>query len=89
MFEHPRSVAFAATVGLAVAASAALGFLGLRAGAAEAQGIMAAPACQCSTATAVPGLDTSLVHCVCGGMTCVLSQHAAKGAADNLMQCVR
>ena len=50
---------------------------------------MAAPACQCSTATAVPGLDTSLVHCVCGGMTCVLSQHAAKGAADNLMQCVR
>jgi hypothetical protein len=81
--------ALGATAALALTAWLGLAAIGLRSGTAEAQGLMSAPACQCSAPTAIPGLDTSLVHCVCGGMACVLSQHAGKGGAENRMQCVR
>jgi len=68
-----------------------LGFAGagLVTGKAEAQGLMSAPACQCSAATVVPGISTSLVHCLCGGVACVVSQHSGQGTNANLMQCVR
>lgn len=54
---------------------------------AGAQGMMAAPACQCSAPTAIPSLATNVVHCLCGAMSCVLSEPAGKGAS--LMQCVK
>lgn len=71
---------------IAGAAALAAGFTGLPAGRAEAQNIMAAPACQCSAATAIPELSSKVVHCLCGGMGCVISEHRT-GA--QLMQCVR
>lgn len=71
---------------LAGAAALAASFAGLPAGRAEAQNIMAAPACQCSTATAIPELSAKVVHCLCGGMACVLSEQRA---GSQLMQCVR
>ena len=72
----------------AISAIALVGF-GLRAGPAEAQGLMTAPACQCSAASAVPGLSTTVSHCLCGGVACVLSQHGTGAASAHQMQCVR
>ncbi len=61
---------------------------------AEAQGLMAAPACQCSAPTELAGLQTQVVHCICGGMSCVVSQLVGPAPASisprsNLMQCVK
>ena len=67
----------------------AVALLGLRGGPAEAQGVMSAPACQCSASTAIPSMAASVVHCLCGGMSCVLSEHSGPGRSANLMQCVK
>jgi hypothetical protein len=48
---------------------------------------MSVPACQCAAATAVPALSTSVVHCLCGSMSCVLAQAGA--TAVPALQCVR
>jgi hypothetical protein len=60
---------------------------------AEAQGVMSAPACQCSAPTELPALATQVVHCICGGLSCVVSQVAASASPiaprSNLMQCVK
>lgn len=66
-----------------------LGLLGLRWGQAEAQGVMSAPACQCSAPTSIAGMSTNVVHCLCGGMSCALSEHTGQGKNSNLMQCVK
>ena len=83
----PRTKLLATTVlGLAAIAAAVLG---LRPGQAEAQSIMAAPGCQCSAPTSIPGISTNVVHCLCGSMSCVISEHTGPGKNTNLMQCVR
>lgn len=56
---------------------------------AEAQGVMSAPACQCSAPTALPGISTTIVHCLCGGMSCVITDHTGPGKNSNLLQCVK
>jgi hypothetical protein len=66
-----------------------LGLLGLRWGQAEAQGVMSAPACQCSAPTSIASMSTQVVHCLCGGMSCVVSEHTGQGKNSNLMQCVK
>lgn len=53
---------------------------------AEAQNLMSAPACQCSAATTIPELSAKVVHCLCGGMACVVSEHRN---GTPLLQCVR
>ena len=88
MSHNSKRVAVFATAACAVLSVLVVGLLGLRAGAVEAQGVMSAPACQCSAVTEVPGLSTRLAHCMCGGMACVVSRHAAAGS-ENLMQCVK
>ncbi|MEO7244524.1 MAG: hypothetical protein ABIX12_05180 [Rubrivivax sp.] len=76
-----------AVASLAATALVVVAALAARDGRAQAPpNPMSAPACQCSGATAVPGLQTSVVHCLCGGMSCVLAQ---AGAAVPVMQCVR
>jgi len=83
-----RLALFTATLaGLAVAA--ALSWAAMRTGDVQAQPVMSAPSCQCSAPTSIPGLSTQVVHCLCGGMACVLSQHSEPGASKNLMQCVK
>ena len=66
-----------------------LGLLGLRWGQAQAQGVMSAPACQCSAPTSIASMSTQVVHCLCGGMSCVVSEHSGQGKNSNLMQCVK
>ena len=63
---------------------AALVTLGLRTGPVDAQGLMAAPACQCSPVTQIAGLKSSLAHCLCGGVACVVNELGGTAA----MQCV-
>ncbi|MEO8248100.1 MAG: hypothetical protein ABI589_01915, partial [Burkholderiales bacterium] len=62
---------------------------GLPFGKAEAQNIMAAPACQCSAATSIEGMTTKVAHCICGGMQCVVGEPAAQSKTASLLQCVR
>jgi hypothetical protein len=56
---------------------------------ADAQGVMSPPACQCSAPTAIPGISTTIVHCICGGMACVISEHTGSGKNGNRLQCVK
>ncbi len=83
-----RTIAVAAVV-LAAATAGLSGLFGGHAGRAEAQGFMSVPACQCSPTTPVAGLSTTLVHCICGGLSCVISEHKEQGKNANLMQCVK
>lgn len=67
-----------------------LALLGLHWGQADAQqGVMSAPACQCSAPTSIPSMSTHVVHCLCGGMSCVVSEHGGQGRNANLLQCVK
>ena len=57
---------------------------------AEAQGVMSAPACQCSTPTSLPGVRSAVVHCVCGAMSCAITEYQPTGGGGSQqMQCVR
>ena len=73
---------------LTASAGVVLFFTGQRAQA-QPQGLMSAPACQCSPTTSVAGMSTTLVHCICGGMSCVITEHKEQGKNTNLMQCVK
>ena len=53
------------------------------------QGLMSAPACQCSPTTPIASMSTTLVHCICGGISCVITEHKEQGKNTNLMQCVK
>ncbi|MCI1190342.1 hypothetical protein MOJ79_00620 [Calidifontimicrobium sp. SYSU G02091] len=81
-------LAIAAVAVSAVAAAAVLGWLPGSAAPAGAQalGLGAPPACQCSAPVPVANLSIQVVHCLCGGTSCVISQHA--GGAHQ-MQCVK
>ncbi|RJP68871.1 MAG: hypothetical protein C4535_08570 [Comamonadaceae bacterium] len=64
--------------------------LPLRPASAQSRNIMAAPACQCSAPTAVVEGGTRLVHCVCGGMSCVISLPPGMGKdGGQQLQCVK
>lgn len=89
MFVRHARFTLLAAIGLGLATALLVVLLGTRSDRAGAQGIMSAPACQCSATTSVPGMSTNVVHCVCGGMSCVVSEHTAQGRNTNLMQCVR
>ena len=83
---------FAAFTLLTATAGLVLFFTGQRAQAqaqAQAQGLMSAPACQCSAPTSVASMSTHVVHCICGGMSCVITEHKEQGKNTNLMQCVK
>ena len=74
-----------------IAAAAALAATALLNRPAEAQGVMSAPGCQCSPATPIAGLSSSIAHCICGAMSCAITEHkpAPSAAGTALMQCVR
>ena len=78
-----------AALGLATATTGVVVFFGGHVGRSEAQGIMAAPACQCSATTPVASMSTTLVHCICGGMSCVISEYKEPTKNTHLMQCVK
>ena len=56
---------------------------------AQPQGLMSAPPCQCSPTTPIASMSTTVVHCICGGISCVISEHKEQGKNTNLMQCVK
>ena len=78
-----------AAAAIATAAILLLGLMALRGDRAQAQSVMSVPACQCSAPTVLPGLSSTVVHCVCGGISCVVSEHTGPGKSTNLMQCVK
>ena len=84
----PRST-FLAAIAIALAGAVGMALLAMQGGPAQAQGLMSAPACQCSTPTVIGSLSSSVVHCLCGGMSCVVSEHKEQGKNTNLMQCMR
>jgi len=59
---------------------------------AQPLGLGPPPACQCSAPTPMPALSAVVVHCLCGGVACVIAQHGSPGGAGPVstqMQCVR
>jgi hypothetical protein len=89
MLTRPVPYTRLAAIVLSLAAALIFALLGLRWGQAEAQGVMSAPPCQCSDPTSIPSMSTKVVHCLCGGMSCVVSEHTGQGKNSNLMQCVK
>ena len=89
MFARRSRITLVAVIGFGLVAALLAALLGTSAEKAVAQGIMTAPACQCSATTPIPGMSTNVVHCLCGGMSCVVSEHTSQGRSNNLMQCVR
>ena len=86
----PVQAAWLTGVIAAAAVAGALGLLAVNPNKAEAQGIMSAPSCQCSAPTSIFGTaGNAVVHCVCGGISCVVSEHKEPGKNTNLMQCVK
>lgn len=88
MFQRPLRGVLIAAVLLFLLMVALLAGLALRPASAQSSKIMAAPACQCSAPTAVDG-GARLVHCVCGGMSCVISVPPSGGKDASQLQCVK
>ena len=86
--KSPVRATYLAGLLVAVTAAGALGLLAANANKAEAQGIMSAPACQCSAPTTITGFASRVAHCLCGGMSCVISEQSGPNP-PSLMQCVR
>ena len=89
MLKNTSRITCLAALGLAAATAGVVVFFGGHGGRAEAQGIMSAPACQCSPTTPIASMSTTVVHCICGGVSCVISEHKEQGKNTNLMQCVK
>jgi hypothetical protein len=56
---------------------------------AQTRNVTQAPACQCSAPTAVVEGGARLVHCVCGGMSCVISLPPGNSRDASQLQCVK
>ncbi|MDP2015733.1 hypothetical protein [Hydrogenophaga sp.] len=54
-----------------------------------AQSVMTAPACQCSAPTLVVTGGASVVHCMCGAMSCVITLPTASSKDTSQLQCVK
>lgn len=54
-----------------------------------AQSVMSAPACQCSAPTLVITGGASVVHCMCGAMSCVITLPTAASKDTSQLQCVK
>ena len=89
MLKSPLRFAHLAAIVLSSVVVVLLGLLGLRWGQAEAQDVMSASACQCSAPTPITSMSTSDVYCLCGGVSCVISENTGQGKSSNLLQCVK
>lgn len=89
MSQRPLRGVLIAAILLFLLVVALLAALPLRPASAQARNIMAAPACQCSAPTPVLEGGTRLVHCVCGGMSCVISVPPSGGKDASQLQCVK
>ncbi len=54
-----------------------------------AQSVMTAPACQCSAPTLVVTGGASVVHCMCGAVSCVITVPSAASKDTSQLQCVK
>jgi len=80
----------AVALGLLLAGAAvALLLQGNPAQAQQGQGPMSAPACQCSPAVAVPGINSRIAHCICGVMACAITEPIDTARGSSMLQCVR
>ncbi len=89
MLRSPVRLTHLAAIAISLVLVLLLGLFGPHWGQAEAQSAMSAPACQCSAPTSIASMSTTVVHCLCGGISCVVSEHTGQGKNANLMQCVK
>ena len=86
MSENTKSKSLWVVLALGLAAGLVVVTHGFGVKQAEAQALMSAPECQCSRAITIPSLEqTRVAHCLCGGMSCVLSTQAK----TSNMECAR
>lgn len=89
MSDQSRSTPVRIATAAAVLAGAAAAMLLLRGSPVQAQGPMSAPACQCSMPTPVPGMASRIAHCLCGPMSCAITEPGDPARGGSQMQCVR
>lgn len=89
MSQRPLRGVLIAAILLFLLVVALLAALPLRPASAQSKNIMEAPACQCSAPTSVVSGGTRLVHCVCGGMSCVMSVPPGGSRDTGQLQCVK
>lgn len=56
---------------------------------AQAQGPMSAPACQCSAPVSIAGMTSRIAHCMCGIMSCAITDTGDAARQAPVLQCVR
>ena len=89
MIQRPwRGVLIAAVLLLLLAAAVSVALPG-RPAVAQSRDIMEAPACQCSKPTQLLANGPSVVHCVCGAMSCVIALPASGVKEPGQLQCVK
>jgi hypothetical protein len=92
MSELKRSTTLRMVTVLATVAGVAAVVLLLRGAPAQAQvqvqGPMSAPACQCSAPVSITGMTSRVAHCLCGPMSCAITETGDARQAP-VMQCVR
>ena len=91
MSEQKRSITLRMATVLATAAGVAAAVLLLRGAPAlaQAQGPMSAPACQCSAPVSITGMTSRVAHCMCGAMSCAITEAGDATRHPPVMQCVR
>jgi len=55
----------------------------------QVQGPMSAPACQCSAPVSITGMTSRVAHCMCGAMSCAITESGDAARHAPVMQCVR
>ena len=85
----PVSLRAAGLLALGTLVLAAAAALVLRGAPAQAQNVMAAPACQCSAPTPISGMSSRIAHCICGALSCAVMEATEPAGKGSAMQCVR
>ncbi|MEO8856902.1 MAG: hypothetical protein ABI343_07905 [Burkholderiaceae bacterium] len=78
-----------AAAAFALVVLAGFAMLALRSPPAEAQSMPGVPACQCSAPTSILNMSTTLAHCVCGGVSCIVAEQSSQKTGPSVMQCVK
>ena len=89
MFKQKRSITIRLATGLAALAVVASVALLMQGAPAQAQGPMSAPPCQCSAPVSITGMTSRVAHCMCGAMSCAITETGDAARHAPLMQCVR
>lgn len=89
MSTRQKNLTLWAGAACALLALALLAVASLRSAPAAAQSMPGVPACQCSAPVSILNMSTSIAHCVCGGVSCIVAEQSGQKSGPAVMQCVK